>query len=72
MSYTKDDLTAVRKAKVDLALGKRIGSVKVMGQDISYESCSLASMTTLENQIIKSLRPKRIRNVTLQYDRGFN
>ncbi|NQY62642.1 MAG: hypothetical protein HRT38_02775 [Alteromonadaceae bacterium] len=70
MPYTFDDLAAVRQAKLDLALGKRLKSVMVMGQDISYESCSLASMTLLESQIIKALKPRRIKHVSLQYDRG--
>lgn len=68
--YTKEDLTAVRKAKIDLAQGTRIGQVTIMGQVIRYESTTMADLTKLENQIIKSLRPKRIKNVTLQYDKG--
>lgn len=70
MSYTLDDLAVVRKAKLDLAAGKRLKSVIVMGQDISYESCSLAAMTLLESQIIKVLKPKRIKHVYIKYDRG--
>lgn len=69
--YTKDDLTAVRKAKLDLVTGKRIGQVTIMGQVIRYQETSLENMTTLESQIIKSLKRKnRVKNVSLIYDKG--
>ena len=64
MSYTIDDLTAVRQAKKDLVTGNRIGQVTIMGQVIRYESVTLAEMTSLESQIIKALKPKRIKQVT--------
>ncbi|MGK0269496.1 MAG: hypothetical protein ACI88H_000127 [Cocleimonas sp.] len=70
MSYTKADLIAVRQAKVKLSAGERVKKVTVMGGLMEYADCTMAEMTKLENQIIKALRPKRIRQVSLQYDRG--
>lgn len=74
MSYTEADLLAVRKAKVDLSTGNRIGQVTIMGQVIRYESTTIESMTTLETSIIKVLNKaksqNRIRQVALKYDRG--
>ena len=68
--YTKEDLLAVRKAKIALASGTRIGQVTVMGQVIRYESVTLKDLSTLESEIVKAIKPKRIRHVSLQYDKG--
>jgi len=70
MSYTQTDLIAVRQAKVKLSLGERVRKVTIMGQVLEYADCTMADMNKLENQIIKALRPKRIRQVSLHYDRG--
>ncbi len=70
MSYTRDDLTAVRQAKKDLVFGKRVGQVTVMGQTIRYDSVTLEEMTQLESQIIKALTPKRIKHVSLVSSKG--
>ena len=70
MSYTRDDLAAVRQAKVALTTGTLIGQVTIMGQVIKYQETTLAAMTTMESQIIRSLRRNRRRSVSLQYDRG--
>lgn len=70
MLYTLDDLTAVRKAKVALIAGTRVGQVTIMGQVIRYEATTFDAMTKLESQIIKELKPKRRKSVSLIYDRG--
>lgn len=70
MSYTTTHLTMVREAKLKLAEGKRIGQVTIMGQVIRYETVTMAELTKLESQIIRQLKTKRIKNVTLQFDRG--
>jgi len=70
MSYTQADLSAVRKAKLDLTNGIRVKRVTIMGQIIEYADCTMADMNKLESQIIKAIRPKRIRQVSLQYNRG--
>ena len=70
MSYTKEDLLAVRKAKVALISGARIGQVTIMGQVIRYEATTYDAMTKLESQIVKALTPNRRRSVTLVYERG--
>ena len=70
MSYTTTDLIAVRQAKLDLTNGNRVKRVTIMGQVIEYADCTMADMVKLENQITKALSPKRIRQVSLHYDRG--
>lgn len=70
MSYTKADLIAVRQAKLKLSNGERVRKVTVMGQVLEYADCTMADMNKLENQISKALRPTRIRQVSLQYDKG--
>jgi hypothetical protein len=70
MLYTQDDLSAVRKAKMALIAGTRVGQVTIMGQVIRYEATTYEAMTKLENQIIKSLTPRRRKSVSLIYDRG--
>lgn len=70
MSYTSTDLIAVRQAKIKLSNGERVKKVTIMGQVIEYADCTMSEMNKLENQIIKAIKPKRIRQVSLQYDRG--
>lgn len=62
MSYTSDDLAAVRKAKVDLVSGKRVGQVTVRGRTIRYQESSLSEMQALETEILSAInrRPRRI------------
>lgn len=52
MSYTTDDLTAIRQAIVDLGKGKRVVQVKsANGKTLTYQAADLPSLERIEASI---------------------
>ena len=68
--YTETDLNNVRQAKMDLALGNRIGQVTVRGRTFRYSEVTLAELEKLEATIASSMSKKRTRHQTLSYSKG--
>jgi hypothetical protein len=66
MSYTQDDLDAVKNAIVDLATGKRVVSITVDGRTTQWQQVDIDKLKALRDEITEELgqsspRPLRIR-----------
>lgn len=69
-AYTQQDLIDIRAAKKKLAKGERVGQATIMGQVIRFETVTMAELDRFERQLIRALKRKRPRNITLISDKG--
>lgn len=69
MSYTTDDLAAIRLAKLKLATGDRVGEFSHGGTKIRYAEVTMADLDLMEAKVTASLTPRR-RQVRILGDKG--
>lgn len=55
MAYTQADLDNIRTARLNLALGKRVGSVTIAGDTFTYDSVSDRDLERLEGIVSADL-----------------
>ena len=71
MSYTTDDLSAIREAKRKLAVGDRVGEFRHNGILMRYTEVTMADLQRYEAEILREMNPRRNR-IIITSDKGLN